>query len=344
MNSKRILFVFASVLLICGSQDVSIGGNVDVNGDGVVDTADLVLVDGRIGEVGAQAADVNDDNIVNITDLVLVKNAIDATTNIPTPENIPTPDLDSMVLIPAGEFQMGSNNGRGDEEPVHSVYVSAFYMDKYEVTHEEYARFLNAKGKHAEGGIEWLDLNDFDVRIEFTDGIYRVKAGYESHPVVEVTWYGAMAYAAWIDKRLPTEAEWEKAAQGRLVGKEYPWGDTIDPSKANYDESIGDTISIGSYPPNAYGLYDMAGNVWEWCLDERDSNFYENSPRTNPIAGAVSVNWILENYTNVSTSRILRGGSWARSAARVRVSGRYSRSPTYASEESGFRCVRDVSP
>ncbi len=108
-----------------------------------------------------------------------------------------------MVLIPAGEFEMGSDDAEAyaDEQPVHTVYVDAFYMDKYEVTNAQYAAFLNAKGKHAEAGHTWLDIGD--ARIERVGGVYRAKAGYENHPVVEVSWYGAMAYAAWKGKRLP---------------------------------------------------------------------------------------------------------------------------------------------
>ena len=147
----------------------------------------------------------------------------------------PASSTEGMVLIPAGEFQMGSNSGDSDEKPIHSVYVDAFYMDKYEVTNAQYAAFLNAKGKHTESGKTWLDIGDGDERIEYVAGVYRAKGGYENHPVVEVSWYGAVAYSKWKGKRLPTEAEWEKAARGNLSGQTYPWGNTIDSSKANYN-------------------------------------------------------------------------------------------------------------
>ena len=253
-------------------------------------------------------------------------------------------DSAEMMLIPAGEFQMGSNSGDDDEKPVHTVYVDAFYMDKYEVTNAQYAVFLNQKGKHAESGKTWLDIGDGDERIEYVAGVYRVKAGYENHPVVEVSWYGAMAYAKWADKRLPTEAEWERAARGGLEGKKYPHGNMITPRDANYDKNVNATTDVGSYPANGYGLYDMAGNVWEWCLDKYDNGFYGRSPRENPVSGVNSMNWILDNYTNVEYSRVLRGGSWYFTAHYVWVAIRLSRTPSNARFDVGFRCARTVSP
>ena len=181
------------------------------------------------------------------------------------PVTTPTPvsATDDMVLIPGGEFLMGSNYGGPDETPIHKVYLDAFYIDKYEVTKLQFSEFLNEKGNQEEGGVDWLDTSDEDCLIEYRDGKYQPKSGYENHPVIEVSWFGARAYAEWAGKRLPTEAEWEKAARGGLVGKKYPWGDSIDSSKANYGENVGQTTPVGRYPPNNYGLYDMGGNVWE---------------------------------------------------------------------------------
>ena len=246
-----------------------------------------------------------------------------------------------MVLIPAGEFRMGSNSGGSDEKPVHSVYVDAFYMDKYEVTNAEYAEFLNAKGKHTEGSITWSPVGRTS-RIEYVSGEYRVKTGYANHPVVEVSWYGAMAYAAWKGKRLPTEAEWEKAARGGLAGLKYPWGNTIDSSKANYNNHIEDTTAVGKYTANGYGLYDMAGNVWEWCLDEYNVGFYAISPARNPLSGVNSIQCILDNYTGINTSRVMRGGSWYDNANGARVAYRDINTPTNTSHRYGFRCARAV--
>ena len=231
-----------------------------------------------------------------------------------------------MVLIPQGEFEMGSNDGDDDEKPVHTVYVDAFYMDKHEVTVGQYKRFIRATGHRA--------LPDSVSEFLPTD----------QHPVVSVSWQDAMAYAKWAGKRLPTEAEWEKAARGGLKGQKYPWGDAIDANKANYGENVGKPMAVKSYAPNGYGLYDMGGNVWEWCLDEWDAGFYASSPRRNPLSGAGSVKWLLDNYTNVNSSRVLRGGSWSRNALYVRVASRGYSTPSSTFYLIGFRCVRTVTP
>ncbi len=263
----------------------------------------------------------------------------------PLPPETPTPPVNppapaGMVLIPAGTFQMGSTTGDADERPVHAVSLDAFYMDTHEVTNAEYAAFLNAKGKHADADHKWLALGSSDARIERIDGRYSVKAGYENHPVVRVTWYGAMAYAAWAGKRLPTEAEWEYAARGGLAGKQYPWGDTIDTTQANYGWNIADTTAGGAYAANGYGLYDMAGNVFEWCLDTYLDNFYDTSPAQNPLSGDSTV---IDTYTTVDSQRVLRGGSWFYSASVVRVSNRDYSFPMSTGNDLGFRCVKSVS-
>lgn len=235
---------------------------------------------------------------------------------------------------------------RDDQEPIHSVYVDAFYMDIYEVTNEEYAAFLNAKGKHTDGNIMWLNIGADTSRIEYVSRGYRTKAGYEDHPVVEVTWYGAMAYAEWKGKRLPTEAEWEKAARGGLAGQRYPWGNSIDSTRANYNYrgTIVRYAAVGEYAPNGYGLYDMAGNVWEWCLDKYNFHFYSTSPTQNPLSGANSIQWLLYNHTSVKSERVVRGGSFLDDASFMRVASRSSNTPTNSRVNYGFRCVRAVTP
>ncbi len=263
----------------------------------------------------------------------------------PVPPETPAPPVNpsapaGMVLIPAGTFQMGSTTGDADESPVHAVSLDAFYMDTHEVTNAEYAAFLNAKGKHADADHKWLALGSSDARIERIDGRYSVKAGYENHPVVRVSWYGAMAYAAWAGKRLPTEAEWEYAARGGLAGKQYPWGDTIDTPQANYGWNIGDTTAGGAYAANGYGLYDMAGNVFEWCLDTYLDNFYDTSPAQNPLSGDSTV---IDTYITIDSQRVLRGGSWFYSASVVRVSNRDYSFPMSTGGDLGFRCVKSVS-
>ena len=235
-----------------------------------------------------------------------------------------------MVLIPAGQFQMGSNDLSSvfnDTKPVHTVYVDTFYMDKYEVTNAQFKAFINANPQWQKDKIdERFAWDDYYLR-HWNGNDY--PSGKGNHPVRFVSWYAAMAYAAWAGKRLPTEAEWEYAARGGLEGKKYPWGNVLTPADANYGENVGGTTPVGQYSPNGYGLYDMAGNVWEWCLDARASDFYARSPRQNPLAGKMTLREVITNYNNVNaaTSRVLRGGSWAHSAQHLRVAFRYSALP-----------------
>ncbi len=238
-----------------------------------------------------------------------------------------SPPGSSMVLIPAGEFQMGSIDGSSDEKPTHTVYLEAFYIDKYEVTNAQYKQFMDSTGQPAPFSWNNSDFNAPD------------------QPVVGLSWYDAAAYCQWAGKRLPTEAEWEKAARGGLVGVKYPWGDSIDSSVANYNSNVGKTTPVGSYPPNGYGLYDMAGNVWEWCMDEYDSGFYGKSPRNNPVAGGL-ISFVNNNFINVKNPRVLRGGSWYYWPDAVRVVSRnYGSNPTCGSRYGvGFRCAGNVTP
>lgn len=242
-----------------------------------------------------------------------------------TPARIIGKDGASMVLIPAEEFQMGDGFGEGspDERPVHTVHLDSFYMDIYEVTNARYKEFMDATGYKEPRW--WSDPNYFSFNAS-------------DHPVMGVTWYDAKAYCEWTGKRLPTEAEWEKAARGRLVGSKYPWGDTITHDDANYYGTGGrdrweySTSPVGSFPPNGYGLYDMAGNVWEWCADWYDRNYYSHSPRQNPKG------------PDMGTERVFRGGSsYDRDTKDLRVACRNKHDPAGSLTNAGFRCVRDVS-
>ena len=229
---------------------------------------------------------------------------------------------EGMVKIPAGTFMMGSNDGGSDEKPVHKVSVAAFYMDKYEVTVEKYEKFLKAKGHRKP--TNWSD-----------------QLTQPKHPVVNVSWQDATTYAKWAGKRLPTEAEWEYATRGGNTGVggkpiyKYPWGNNATREKANYSGTEGKdqwdgTSPVGSFEANGYGLYDMAGNAWEWCSDWYDENYYASSPERNP-KGAPS-----------SSSRVLRGGSWFNDADIIRCANRLRLAPTYRDFLIGFRCVQDV--
>ncbi len=206
-------------------------------------------------------------------------------------------DLSNMVSVPAGEFIMGMDEIKTDypelsknASPQHRVYLNAFYIDKYEVTNVEYAEFLNVLGqsRRACAGFNCASTrlagtSYYPVIVEYpgTPTVFRVMPGYERFPVREVTWYGAQAFCAWLGKRLPTEAEWEKAARG-TNGQRYPWGDTWD------DHSLSTKISsvreVGSDPLDIspYGVVDMLGNAREWVLDWYDPNYYAVSPYRNP--------------------------------------------------------------
>ena len=251
-----------------------------------------------------------------------------------------------MVLIPAGEFQIGSRYA-DNELPVRTVYVDAFYMDATEVTNAQYKAFLLENSCWQKGRIDSRFATAHYLK-HWSGNNY--PSGKGNHPVRYVSWYAAMAYAAWAGKRLPTEAEWERAARGSLVGKKYPNGNTITVRDANYmgakyGENVEDTTAVGRYPANGYGLYDMAGNVYEWCLDEYKRRFYFTLPwkgvARNPLSGANSVKWILDNFTKIKLPRVLRGGSWHFSGVSVRVANRYVKLPTFT-RNTGFRGVRSV--
>ena len=257
---------------------------------------------------------------------------------------IPRADVSAgMVLIPGGEFQMGSSDSEAyaDEKPVHTVYVDAFYIDKYEVTNAQYKAFVDANPQWQKERLSRA-YHDGDYLKPWSGNSY--PSGKGNHPVVYVSWYAAMAYAQWAGKRLPTEAEWEKAARGGLVRQNYPWGNGIGSTRANFGRNVGKTTPIGSYVPNGYGLYDMAGNVSEWCLDAYDADFYARSPFWNPIAGDASASQIVNEFRRVKTSRVLRGGSWYTGALYLHVAYRVWNTPTVAYGNVGFRCARDVKP
>jgi len=239
------------------------------------------------------------------------------------------PDLDEMVAIPAGYFMMGDNDGKDNEKPIHKVYVNAFGMDKYEVTVAQYQRFIEATGHR-------LPEN------------WNEQLQNPNRPAANVDWNDANAYSNWAGKRLPTEAEWEYAARGGNTGVEgkphykYPWGNEADSTKANFDADSSRgrqwerweiaklyLKDVGSYSPNGYRLFDMAGNVWEWCADWSDPNYYKTSPERNPKGP--------EN----GTYRVLRGGSWYHKASSMRCAQRRGRKPTVRSSHFiGIRCVR----
>ena len=250
---------------------------------------------------------------------------------------------EGMVMVREGEFQMGSDSEEAakDEKPIHTVFVDSFLMDTHEVTVGKYKEFVETTG-HKEPA--WGEIAPY--------------APTDQHPIVLVSWHDAMAYAKWAGKRLPTEAEWEKAARGGSVAKMYPWGNIspkgkqcnfADKNLTHYwwsdkkaDDGYTFTAPVGSYPENGYGLFDMAGNVWEWCLDEYDAGFYAVSEGVNPISGANTPQQISESFESVESNRVLRGGSWLVTSDNLRNSTRFMLMPKSTNYSVGFRCVIDL--
>ncbi|MFZ5911217.1 MAG: SUMF1/EgtB/PvdO family nonheme iron enzyme [Chloroflexota bacterium] len=266
---------------------------------------------------------------------------------------VQTIDGMTMVYVPAGEFQMGSNADEAlaecqkfrtdcqrdwftDEEPIHTVYLDAFWIDQTEVTNEMFAVFLNEAGNQNESGVTWLDSGDADVRIHKIEDTWQTDSGYGDHPVIEVSWYGAKAYCEWAGRRLPTEAEWEKAARGGLEGNVYPWGDEAPVCEkgakngAQYRNCAGLIAPVGCFGQNGYGLYDMAGNVLEWV-----SSLYQSYPY-----GAIDGREDLSS----SDSRVLRGGSYRNYPYDLRPAARSLSNPRYSDYnfDFGFRCSRSA--
>jgi len=228
-----------------------------------------------------------------------------------------------MVYVPEGEFSMGSNDGLPDEQPVHTVYLDAYWMDQTEVTNGMYAMCVQA-------GACQLPSDSSS----YTHPSYYANSQFADYPVIFVAWNDAQAYCAWADARLPTEAEWEKAARGES-GFSYPWGNTYPTcSLANFwlsngDACVGDTSAVGSYPTGAspYGALDMAGNVLEWVADWFGETYYGSSPSSNPTGPASG------------DSRMLRGGACYTDESVIRSAHRIYFSPDKHYNYIGFRCV-----
>ena len=216
-----------------------------------------------------------------------------------------------MVLIPAGEFIMGSTNGHTNATPPHAVALDAFRIGRFEVTNAHYTAFATITGRRSAAFANNGRYNE------------------TSHPIVGVSYADALAYCTWIGGQIPTEAQWEKAARG-IDERTYPWGEAEpDDSRLNYNRTVGKPVPVGSYPAGVspYGIHDMAGNVWEWTSDWYNGSYYTDSPTENP-PGPTS-----------GTVRVVRGGSWGEKSDFARTFHRFWLNPAFTNELLGFRCV-----
>jgi formylglycine-generating enzyme required for sulfatase activity len=227
-------------------------------------------------------------------------------------------EVDGMTLlyVPAGEFLMGSAdsnpNASSSEKPQHRVYLDAFWIDRTEVTNAMYKLCIQAEACQPPG-----------------ETTYFGDARYGSYPVVQVTWTDANTYCTWAGRRLPTEAQWEKAARG-VDGRTYPWGEGLACDKANYADCVGHTLQVGSYPDGVspFGALDMAGNVWEWVADWYSEGYYAVSPLDNPLG------------PESGQEHVMRGGSWFNIDWYVPVTFRSWGTPDERWDMDGFRCSR----
>ena len=240
------------------------------------------------------------------------------------------PAVTKMALIEEGNFVMGSNNGPDDEKPEHLVFVKSFLMDVLPVSNADFAKFLNARGLKNYLGESFYDDDDRDARIHQQNSVWQADQGYATHPVNEVSWVGARDYCAWLNKRLPTEAEWEKAARS-TDGRKYPWGN----SKPSYEQALygaayNASAPVDAFPAGAspYGILDLSGNQWEWVSSAyRPYPYNADDGRENQTPGPV---------------RSTRGGGHDSSEDEITTTQRgrnLSRSPKAGHHNIGFRCA-----
>src|SRR4030095_15052456 len=224
-----------------------------------------------------------------------------------------------MVVIPAGEFLMGCDTGARNEIPVHRVFVGTYGIGRYAITNRLYRPFL--EDKRQEPPMDWGNP----------------RFNHPDQPVTGVSWFDALAYCEWLSNgtgksyRLPTEAEWERAARGLLEGKLYTWGDEAPESQPNYAQLwVDGPEKVGCRPPNGVGLHDISENVHEWCSDWFDEHYYSSSPSIDPRGAATG------------TRRSSRGGSWRHQIKITRVAARSSIPPQFKYSDYGFRCAMSL--
>jgi formylglycine-generating enzyme required for sulfatase activity len=279
----------------------------------------------------------------------------------------------TLVYVPAGQFVMGMSDAQVEQvvrichqtddgcsrewfrstQPAHTVTFDAFWIDQTEVTNAMFATFLNEQGNQVEDGVSWLEPGAGHGGIVYGhiqehQGLFQPETAYEHHPVIEVSWYGAAAYCAWVGGRLPSEAEWEYAARGPQSSV-YPWGNAFEGGRANHcdvhcpydwwdrelDDGFARWAPVGKYPDGASwcGALDMAGNVWEWVADWWSDEYDAHSPEHNPQG------------PDSGTLRIARGGSWFDLRWQLSAPCRKALTPSsYRIHWVGFRCVIPAQP
>ena len=286
----------------------------------------------------------------------------------------PAKTPEGMIWIENGSFIMGSDQGLLDERPAHKVNLNGFWIDQYEVTNAEFVKFVTETGyesysEEVEDSLvfvspyltpgqplrpmSWWKLVA-NADWQHPEGEQDSIEGKENHPVVHVTYEDASAYCNWLDKELPTEAQFEYAARGGLEGEIYSWGSQPRhrheamtnhwqgnfPYHNENSDGHANTAPVGSFPPNNYGLYDITGNVWEWVSDWYHPNYYSNSPRRNPT-GVPRAESLDPNEPTLP-KRSIRGGSFLCSenyCSGFRVSARMPAEPSSSTNHTGFRCV-----
>ncbi len=344
--------------IIISNQKVVTGMGVFLLVVGIVGVMFLGYM--TIQEIQSQKLSSEDGELVVVTDFEPTAIKTEILRGTETPEITSSPTLEitfppaleigltvvsevdgmTLVSVPAGEFLRGSTgsdpDAESDEFPQRSIYLDAFWIDMTEVTNAMFVRFLNEKGnQEGEWNTNWINFTRGYDRVSKIDGMWQVDDRYVDYPISRVTWDGANAYCEWVGRRLPTEAEWEKAARG-VDGRTYPWGEGIDCNRANYGEcdEFLNTSPVGHYGSEStslYGAYDMAGNVWEWVQDKYSMYYYyEISTLANPT-GPVNV-----------VSRVLRGGSWNDNKQDARTASRHDVYDSSYSNYIGFRCAIDA--
>jgi len=243
---------------------------------------------------------------------------------------VDTHSFKTMALVSAGYFVMGSNNGPDDEKPEHRVFVKSFLIDVLPVSNADFAKFLNASGLKNHLGESFYDEDDRDARIHQQNAIWQADLGYATHPVNEVSWVGARDYCTWLNKRLPTEAEWEKAARG-TDGRKYPWGNSKpDHNRALFGAAYNASAPVDAFPDGAspYGVLDLSGNQWEWVASAyRPYPYSADDGRENQTPGPI---------------RSTRGGGHDSSEDELTTTHRgrnLSRNPKAGHHNIGFRCA-----